>query len=494
MVYEPLTKVCEPSARVSSVPDNDPILTALRGKRNEPVVLGGVVLKSKIAEGGMAGVYLGWHTRLRFPVAVKVLKDPSPANLPQFLREARFTVSVDHPNLVRVFDVDVEPRTGLHYIIMEYVEGCSAYQLLRRELEKRNQPLAPLAALEIGLCTARALGAAHRLAIVHRDVKSDNILIRERDGAVKLTDLGFAGRWEMTRALSDHRHSTVAGTTGFLSPEVLRGEDATPATDVYALGVTLYELASGWLPYGAPYDDSYYYRQLSSVLPDVRTRVPSLDGGLAKLLQRCLEVNPEHRYADGNDLAAALEGLIQRLAGSKFLRTIAPGDSQEQSKPVVLCVDDDEGVLELLKDILEGQGFRPVCFADPCAALAHLNSVRPDVAVLDLNMPVLNGVELCQKLRQIDGYQELAVLILSGERGPEAIQGALKQGITDYLVKPVSSHELAVRVQLLSKLRAMNQEKRTIETQLRKLKEGSGDSSIITGHLASLVSQSSKCA
>jgi len=442
----------------------------------------------------MAGVYLGWHTRLRFPVAVKILKDPTPANLPQFLREARLTVSVDHPNLVRVFDVDVEPRTGLHYIVMEYVDGCSAYQLLRRRLDEENQPLTLLAALEIGLCTARALGAAHRQSILHRDVKSDNILIRRRDGAVKLTDLGFAGRWEMTSAVSGHRHSTVAGTTGFLSPEVLRGEEATPAADVYALGATLYELLSGWLPYGAPYDDSYYYRQLSSLLPDVRTRVPSLDSGLAKLVQRCLEQNPQHRYADGDDLAVAIEGLVQRLAGTRFLRTITPGESKEQAKPVVLCVDHDEAILELLKDILAAEGFQPVCFASGGAALANLQAVRPDVAVLDLNMPFLNGVELCARLRQVDGYQDLAVLILSGEKGQNAIQGALQRGVTDYLVKPVSSHELAVRVQLLSKLRAMNQEKRSIETQLRKLKDGHRDSSKITERLATLVRHSTKCA
>jgi serine/threonine protein kinase len=454
-----------------------------------------VVLKSKIAEGGMAGVYLGWHTRLRFPVAVKILKDPTPANLPQFLREARLTVSVDHPNLVRVFDVNVEPRTGLHYIIMEHVEGCSAYQLLRRQLEEQSRPLTPLAALEIGLCTARALGAAHRQGIVHRDVKSDNILIRERDGAVKLADLGFAGRWEMTSVVSDHRHSTVAGTTGFLSPEVLRGEDAAPAADVYGLGATLYELLSGWLPHGAPYDDSYYYRELSSSpAPDVRTRVPSLDDSLAKLLSRCLEANPQHRYADGDDLADAVEGIVQRLAGSKFLRTISPRDAKEKTKPVVLCVDDDEGILELLKDVLEAQGFQPVCFASGDAALANIAAIQPDVAVVDLNMPIMNGLQLCEKLRQVDGYQELAVLILSGERGPEAIQSALKKGITDYLVKPVNSRELVVRVQLLTKLRAMSNEKRSIESQLLKLKQGQRGTSRISGRLATLVRQSTKCA
>jgi len=469
-MYAEPTAMCALPAQAPNALDADPLLAPLRVLPNEPVTLGGVLLKGKIGEGGMAGVYLGWHTRLKFPVAVKILKDPSALNLPMFLREARLTVSVDHPNLVRVFDVNAEPRSGLHYIVMEYVDGCSAYELLQRQLKQQHKPLGQLTALEIALCSARALGAAHRQGIVHRDVKSDNILIRARDGTVKVADLGFADNWERSAADRQHRHSTVVGTTGFVSPEVLMGEPATPAADVYALGATLHELLTGYLPYGAPYDDGYYVRQLAGPAPDVRSLVPELDKDVANLVRRCLEHSSARRYADGNELAAALEEIIHRLAGTKFLEKIPPGDTEDDYRPVVLCVDDDEKVLELMKDILEGQGFQPVCFPDAVGALASLRDVKPDVAVLDLNMPGMNGLQLCQGLRQVDGYQELAVLIISGESTPDAVHDALEQGITDYLIKPVRSADLVVRVRLLSRLRAMNREKRVIETQLLRLK------------------------
>src|SRR5207248_7329767 len=127
-------------------------------------------------------VYLGWHIRLNVQVAVKVLKEVTPANLSMFVREARMTVSLEHPNLMRVFDVNHDSASNLHYIIMEYVEGKSAIQLLDERMNKDGRVMGEIAALEIALSTARALGAMHRSGITHRDVKSDNILIRRSDG------------------------------------------------------------------------------------------------------------------------------------------------------------------------------------------------------------------------------------------------------------------------------------------------------------------------
>ena len=121
-------------------------------------MLKGVQLQAVIAEGGMATVYKGWHTRLDIPVAVKVLKDN---DAPMFFREAHLTVSLEHPNLVRVYDIDTDPVSGMQYMVMEYVDGCSAYQLLERSLNKNLRSLHQVAALEIVRATALALGAAH---------------------------------------------------------------------------------------------------------------------------------------------------------------------------------------------------------------------------------------------------------------------------------------------------------------------------------------------
>src|SRR5689334_4238008 len=124
------TLAYEDQTLVSKDLDSDPTLAALKEKQQEGIILGGVLLKSVIAEGGMGTVYQGFHTRLDIPVAVKILKRQYESDLDSFLREARLTASIEHPNLVRVYDVNVEPLTKLNYIVMEYISGCSAYDLL----------------------------------------------------------------------------------------------------------------------------------------------------------------------------------------------------------------------------------------------------------------------------------------------------------------------------------------------------------------------------
>lgn len=470
---EDLGSMSEIPFGVSSALNGDPLLAPLRKKSSEGLMLGGVLLKSKLGEGGTGAVYLGWHTRLSCPVAVKVLKDASAQNLPMFLREARLTVSIDDPNLVRVFDVNIDADTKMYYMVMEYIDGSSAYQHYERNYALTNRGLDPIEALEIGLATARAIGAAHVAGIVHRDVKSDNILIRKRDHMVKVTDLGFAGTWQKNP--ENIRHSTVAGTLGFLSPEALRGEEVTPAADVYGVGATLYEILTGHLPYGHPYDDTYYDRQFAGEAPDLRTHIPDLDPAVAKLVQRCLRVDPKRRYADGSELAISIETVLARLPGSlhSTVPSHASAEDDADRSPCVLCVDDDEDVLELIRDILSMNGYQPVCFRSGAEALANLERARPSVAVVDLNMPGMNGIELCQRVREHPGYEELGVLILSGADAPEIIEHAMKKGITDYLVKPMKPAELLARVKLLSKLRAMRDERSVIENQLQKLKKNS---------------------
>ena len=182
--------------------DSDPNLASLRDKHTEGIMLGGVLLKSVIAEGGMGTVYKGFHTRLDIPVAVKILKPQHKHDRHMFLREARLTASIEHPNLVRVYDVNVEPQTKMNYIVMEYIDGCSAYELLQTRMQQQKRPLAPIAALEIACSAAKALGAAHERDIVHRDVKSENILIRSRDGEVqRRTDFQLAGKKRLARHL-----------------------------------------------------------------------------------------------------------------------------------------------------------------------------------------------------------------------------------------------------------------------------------------------------
>lgn len=453
----------EAQTNVSKSLDNDPSLAALRSRQHEGIMLGGVLLKSIIAEGGMGTVYKGFHTRLDIPVAVKILKQQHLEDLPMFLREARLTASIGHPNLVRVYDVNVEPYTKMNYFVMEFIDGCSAYELLHCRLQQHNRPLALVAALEIACSAAKGLGAAHERDIVHRDVKSENILICSRDGEVKLTDLGLAGAFCSFARVSG-RHSTMAGTTGFIAPEVVAGEDVTPAADVYGLGATLYELIAGELPHAGAADDSYYSRQMHCDPIDPREYQPDLNPDVVNFLLRSLARNPRDRYRDGNAFADAIEPLLRKIVGHRDIKQ--SGHAKEESpplrRPVVLCVDDDRSILDLEHDILESQGFQAYCIKDPLRAIRDLETIAPAVAIVDLNMPQMTGVELCHRLRQVDGYHGLGVLMLSGDEKTESIEKALRNGITDYLTKPIDFGELVARVKLLAQLRVMSREQKTV--------------------------------
>ncbi|HYF48368.1 MAG TPA: protein kinase [Planctomycetota bacterium] len=450
---------------VSSELEIDELVSAL-SDAPEPYMLGGVLLKKKIGEGAAGSVYTGTHTRLNVPVAVKVLKQTSPEALTRFIREARLTVSMEHPNLVRVYDVNSDEASGLHYIVMEFVEGYSAYELLERSLVQRRRALSLTTALQIVLSAARAMAVVHASGIVHRDIKPDNLLIRSKDGVVKLADLGLAA------PLYSRDSNEMVGTTGFLSPEVLLGEAATPASDVYALGASLYELLTGVLPHGNEPEYIYYDRQLMDDPIDPRKHLPGLDDGVVAVMMKCLRRDPEQRYASATELQQALEEVCSRISLPQPSRSAT--DTAILSCPTVMVVDDDESVLELMRDALEASGFKALCCNDPVEALRRLPSINPDVAVLDRNMPRLDGVALCRLLRQQAGFADLPVLMLSGDQEEAIVEHAIRGGIDDYLFKPAKIQEIVVRVRLLSRIRSANRERRQLESQWQAMRRTAG--------------------
>jgi serine/threonine protein kinase len=452
--------------------DNDLLLAPLKQTASDGIILGGVLLKTKIGEGGAGSVYSGVHTRLNIPVAIKVLKDASPDNLPCFLREAQLTVSIEHPNLVRVYDLNCDASSGLYYLVMEHIDGCSAYQLLDKSIRQRGRPLSQASALDIVLSASNAMAVVHEQGIVHRDLKPDNLLIRAKDGVVKVADLGLACG---TDAGSD-KHQMV-GTIGFLSPEVIRGRVATPASDVYALGACFYELVTGTLPFGEMAENYYYECQLQEQPADPRSHGVDLDEELCAVIMKCLERKPSRRFANAAELSAALKVISERLAAPETPRIRS--ETSLLTQPVVMVVDDDVQVLDLMRDYLENSGFRPVCFSNPVEALKNLSKVRPEAAVIDLHMPTMDGVTLCRKFREVEGYEDFPVLMLSGEDDSGTVDFAIRGGIDDYLVKPPSINEVVLRVNLLTKLRNANRECRRIETQLRVIKRKTTHASVL---------------
>lgn len=256
-------------------------------------------LDEPLGSGGMAVVYRGYDDELERPVAVKLLADNLAADerfRRRFLREARLAAGLGHPNIVQVYDAGEHERRP--YIVMEHVEGETVAELLAREGR-----LAPAPAAELAAQVAAGLAHAHAHGLIHRDVKPQNLLV-ERTGNVKIADFGIARSSTDTRLTEA---GTILGTAAYLAPEQAAGAKVSPATDVYALGVVLYELLAG----RTPYDLKSLQRLLAGgdeLICPLRELVDGVPFELEQLVMRCLARVPRYRPAAA-ELAVALPAL-----------------------------------------------------------------------------------------------------------------------------------------------------------------------------------------
>jgi len=262
-------------------------------------------LGDRLGSGGMSNVYRATDLILERTVAVKVLAEHLSDDerfVARFRREALAVAKLIHPNIVQVYDTGIDE--GRHYIVMEYVEGRSGAQILQR-----RGPFEPEIAAEAGIQACAGLDYAHRRGIIHRDVKPGNLMIvggpvGGGPMTVKLTDFGIARAIAQTRIT---QVGSVVGTAAYLAPEQVRGEEATPATDVYALGVVLYQFLTGRLPYeGSTLAELAVRQQNERPLPPTtyNDEVPETLGGA---VLRALEGDAARRYASADELAGGLQ-------------------------------------------------------------------------------------------------------------------------------------------------------------------------------------------
>jgi serine/threonine-protein kinase len=271
---------------------------------SETVLSGRYEIGERLGSGGMSTVHQATDLTLERTVAVKILAEHLSDDerfVARFRREALAVAKLIHPNIVQVYDTGIDE--GRHYIVMEYVQGRSGAQILQKQ-----GPLDAEATAEIGAQACAGLDYAHRRGIIHRDVKPGNLMIvggpvGGGEMTVKLTDFGIARAAEQTRIT---QVGSVVGTAAYLSPEQVRGEEATPATDVYALGVVLYQFLTGRLPYeGSSLAELAVRQQNERPLP------PSTYNGdvpepFGAAVLRALEGDPSRRFASASELAGGL--------------------------------------------------------------------------------------------------------------------------------------------------------------------------------------------
>jgi serine/threonine protein kinase len=259
-------------------------------------------IERRLGAGGMSTVFLATDSVLERAVAVKLLAEHLADDedfVARFRREALAAARLQHPNIVQVFDSGQDPESHRHYIVMEYVEGPSAADLLR---EYRELDIEQTVAIVRDAC--HGLDYAHRAGVVHRDVKPGNLLLAEETGITKLADFGIAKAAEQTRIT---QVGSVLGTAAYLSPEQARGEEAGPASDTYSLGVCAYQFLTGRLPHEYSSLTELALKQQQEVVAPIREFRPEVPAELDDAIRLCLEREPGSRYRSALELAQAIE-------------------------------------------------------------------------------------------------------------------------------------------------------------------------------------------
>ena len=354
-------------------------------------------LEARIGAGGMSTVYRAIDETLQRPVAIKLMNrevSTDSDQLERFRREARAVAQLSHPHIVGVIDAgeDGDPAHSRPYIVFECVDGETLKERIRR-MGRLPIPEAVAYAIEI----ARALGAAHARHIVHRDVKPQNVLIDE-EGSAKVTDFGIARTLDEEGLTADGR---VLGTTDYVSPEQALGQPVTGQSDLYSLGIVLYEMLTGEVPFKGDNQVAVAMKHVREEVPDVQTKRPEVSAALAAIVETATAKRPEDRYADDAELIADLEDVLAietARAGTasgeatSVLRTL-PSRTQRrvpfEVRHRLLAL-----ALLLVALVLVGGG------AVYLATRAHhgtgaLNSVKPPAAPKSLTQ-----VQLCQSCAQ----------------------------------------------------------------------------------------------
>jgi two-component system, LytTR family, response regulator len=383
---------------------------------------------SKLGQGGMGTVYLADDTRLTRRVALKVLPPDvaaDPERMHRFVQEAQLASALTHPNVAYIYEIGQAGE--LWFLAMEYVQG----EALSARIQKGPLKLGEI--LQLGMQVADALDDAHSKGIIHRDIKPANLMLTPR-GHVKVLDFGLA-KLEARSNRDETQFMTsvglVVGTVAYMSPEQTLGRDVDHRTDIFSLGIVLYESATGRLPFSGANAQESMARILQSQ-PDAIARFNyDIPEALDRVIRKCLEKDRERRYQSARELLVDLKNL-ERDSSSQAVASPAGLKTDRRSMGAVI-VDDEELARRLLREYL--QSSPDVEIVAECAngfeAVKAISEHKPDLVFLDVQMPKLDGFEV---LELID--TQVAVIFVTAY--DQYAMRAFDAHAVDYLLKPFS--------------------------------------------------------
>lgn len=384
------------------------------------------VLK-ELGEGGVGTVYLVEHADLKVRYALKVLNDKLSNDkrfIEHFRREAEILLKFDHPGSIQLRDFG-KTEQGRYYMAMDFSEG----ELLSNLIAKRGH-FSVIEALELVEQLLAVLDAAHKLGIVHHDIKPDNLLVEQhKDGKqqLRILDFGIASIRDISRQGAagvgqGMGQGVVIGTPEYMAPEQAAGENELDArVDIYAVGVLFYELLSGKLPFR---EDTVVKTLLMHLIQpvealDAKLQVPLI---VEELVSKALQKEKERRFQSAGEFRKAVREVLsvlseKPLAPDKTVSGVVatPVAASEPAKSAaglrVLCLDDDEMLLNLMRHILEREGYKVYAVSSYTAIHKYVFKEGVDLLITDVNMPGLSGGKVCEMIKS--SKPQLKILLFS---------------------------------------------------------------------------------